>query len=117
MSELLDIHDSEIIRLEAVKKALMERQATVVNLEAFRKEAIERFAQAGFDVFVQCYETDQVGAFAFDIDILGRIEGDFDPDRQVHEVTNDLLELGEGGVIKVKNSSSGLIVPGHGHSH
>lgn len=117
MSSNIEILDSEIIAIEKVLKKLQDKQGKGgVNQEAFRKEIIERFAEAGFKVDVKWYTTNVEGVFMPEVSIVDRLEGQFDPDRMVHEVTNDLLGLGEGGVIKTTNS--GLIVPkGHGHSH
>lgn len=121
MSSNIEIMDSEIIRIEAVLKKLNEKQGKGgVNQEAFRKEIIERFAEAGFKVDVKWYTTNVEGVYMPEIDIIDRIEGEFDPDQMVHEVTNDLLGLGEGGVLKTQTTASGLHVvggKGHGHHH
>jgi hypothetical protein len=111
-----DLNDSELLRLEEVVKVLNQRQGKSLSIEAFRKEAIERFAIAGFKVDVKTYTTTEPGVYAFDIDVQDRYEGEFDPERQVHEVTNDLLELGTKGTIKTEQTSSGLHVVG-GKSH
>lgn len=50
----------------------------------------------------------------FKISLERRLAGEFDPDRQVHEVTKDILGLGTEGVIK--SNPSDLIVP-HSHGH
>lgn len=95
-----DLNDSDILKIEAVLNRLGEKQSRMVSLEGFRKEAIERFAEAGFKVVAKVYETDQPGLYAFDLDIVGRTFGEFDPERQVHEATADILDLGTKGVIK-----------------
>lgn len=115
---VLDLMDSEIERMAKVVDLLHERQSQgSVNLEAFRREAIDRFAEVGFEVGVKCWTTDVPGVFAFDFEIISRLAGRFDPDQQVHEVVNDILHLGEGGVIKTEVGPSGLHAVGHGHSH
>ncbi len=115
-SNVLDLHDSEIARMGEVISKLNHLQGKAINLEAFRKSVIERFEDIGFRVVVKVYDTNQDGLFAFDIEIVERLEGTFDPDRQVHELTNDYLGLGEGGVIKTQEGPSGLhAVNGHGH--
>lgn len=117
VTSLIDLHDSEILRIERVVNVLNERRGTSLPLEAFRREIIERFAeQAGLKVNVKVFTTTQEGLYAFTVEIIDRLGGEFDPDRQVHEVTNDLLELGEGGVIKTQVTDSGLHVVG-GHAH
>jgi hypothetical protein len=106
--------DSELLRCEEVIKKLNERQGRGgTNLEKFRQEIVERFAGIGLGVAVRVYTTNEEGLYAFDIDIDRRLAGQFDPDRQVHEVTNDLLNLGEGGVIK--SGGLHLVQGGHGH--
>ena len=105
---LIELTDTEVLRMEKVLRLLNDRSGKTLNLEAFRVETVERFADAGFGVFVKTYETNQPGMFAFDIEIRERLAGQFDPDQQVAEVTNDILDLGTGGVI---NSHGGLWTP------
>lgn len=112
VSSKIELLDSEILRLEKVVEALQELQEKPLNLEAFRKDAIERFADAGFRVTALVYDTNITGVYAFDFQIEERLQGEFDPDRMVREVTDDILELGTGGVIK-----SGGIFKDQMHSH
>jgi hypothetical protein len=100
LTSMIELNDSDILRIESVVKILNDRQGKVLNMDAFRRESEERFADAGFRVTVKCYTTNQEGLYAFDIEINDRLEGQFDPDQMVHEATNDVLELGTGGVIK-----------------
>lgn len=100
VSTLIELHDSDILRLEGVLRRLNTRLGTSVPLEGFRKEIIERFGEAGFGVNVRVFETNVQSVYSFEIEICQRLGGAFDPDRMVHEVTNDILGLGEGGVIK-----------------
>lgn len=115
----VDLMDSEVLKCERVIAKLNEKSQRWVDMEGFRKEIIERFQEIGLGVAVRVYTTNVDGCFAFDVDIDKRLSGAFDPDQQVHEVTNDLLGLGEGGVIKsadvidMAQHSHG----GHGHSH
>lgn len=112
-----DVLDSELVQIEQVINKLNEAQwKSGVYLEGWRKEAIERFADIGFKVDVVVFSTDQEGLYAFDLVIQDRLAGEFDPDKMVHEVTNDLLGLGEGGVIKTKGGLH-LVQGGHSHSH
>jgi len=116
----IDLFDSDIVRIERVLAALNAKRGKSIPLEAFRKEVVDRFFQIGLGVDVRVWETNVAGVFAFDIQINSRSEA-FDPDRMVHEVTNDLLDLGEGGVISSqkagmrdstpKGKASRLIVP------
>ena len=103
----IELHDSDIMRIESVVKHLNDKQRKVVNLDAFQREARERFQDQGFIVDVRCYTTNVEGIYAFDIDITGRCEPViFDTERQRHEVINDLLGLDpsmKGQVIKAQN--------------
>ena len=100
LTSMIELNDSDILRIESVVKILNDRQGKVLNLDAFRREAEERFAEAGFKVTVKTYTTNQDGLYAFDIEINDRLEGKFDPDQMVFETTRDILDLGTGGVIK-----------------
>lgn len=116
LSTLIELNDSDLLRIEKAVIAINDKQRRVVNLEAFRKEIVERFGLEGFKVNVKTYTTSQDGLYAFDIEIVERLEGQFDPDKMVYEATNDVLDLGEGGVI----NSKGLITPSgvkHNHKH
>lgn len=105
----VDLLDSDILKLEKVSRVLQERQGSYTNLEGFRKEAIDRFAKAGFKVDVKVYDTVEQGTYAFEIEVLERYAGEVDPDQQVHEVVTDILGLGHSGVIK--SGGEGLIKP------
>ncbi len=116
---LLDLYDDEILAAEKVLKRLHAKQRTSQNLEAFRKEIVERFAEIGLDVFAKIYDTNEEGVYSFEVEIRGRTVElkQYDFDKQVHEVTTDILDLlpnsEKGQTIK----TSGLIVPGGTHKH
>jgi hypothetical protein len=98
---LFDIHDSELKRAMGVIEEINRKHSAMArDLETFRKEVIHRFEDAGIKADVKVFETNVVGVYWFDVDLLDRLEGEFDPDRQVHEVTSDILGTGDGGVIK-----------------
>jgi hypothetical protein len=121
----IELHDSDILRIEKVAKQLNAKQRSVVSLDAFQREAKERFQDEGFLVDVKCYTTNVEGVYAFDIDITGRCEPVvFDVDRQRHEVVNDLLGIDpsrKGEIIKVTNSGpakgKGFVIKDKPHSH
>ncbi len=126
MSEVtsqIELNDQDILRMEPVIKMLNDRKGSPRNLDAFRREAIERFEDVGFRVDVKVYDTNVQGVYAFDIEIQDRYEGKFDPDQMVWEATNDVLDLGTKGVLKTETTSSGLHVVGgksmkhKGHKH
>jgi len=115
---LIDLYDSEILAAEKVLERLHEKQRKSTNLEAFRKEIIERFAEIGLKVDVKVWTTNQDGVFGFEVEITGRTEAvNWDHDRQVHEVRTDILDLlpesEKGQWIK---SKAGIDMP-PGHKH
>ncbi len=102
---MIDLYDSEILAAEKVLEALNEKSGKAVPLEAFRKEIIGRFEEIGLVVDPKVWTSALgEGIFEFEIEIQGRTEPRaFDYDRQVHEVTNDILDLlpnQDKGVIK-----------------
>jgi hypothetical protein len=126
-SDVLDLYDHEVeeilrLQLKLNDKARYGRH----NFIDFEREIRERFAGIGFAVEVSWYGFSvggqpQDGAMP-EVTVTGRTDGKhvFDPDRQVHEVTRDVLGLGEEGVIKtdpdtLKNFLEGN--GGHGHDH
>lgn len=115
---LIELYDSEILAAEKVLERLHEKQRKATNLESFRKEIIERFAEIGLSVDVKVWTTNQEGVFGFDVEIIGRTEAiKWDPDRMVHEVRTDILDLlpnsEKGQWIK---SDAGIDMP-PGHKH
>lgn len=118
MSDLtssINLYDSEIDTIHRIVETLRRRAEGPVSYQAFQDEVIQRFHDAGFKVDVRWYETDQKGVLMPEIQIMDRVDPNFvwDPDRQVHEVTGDLLNLGEGGVI----SSKDAMAQGREHKH
>lgn len=104
MTSDIELYDHDIQAIGEVLGQLKLRQETVVPLESYRKEMIGRFADIGLVANVQVWSTDAEGVYWFDITIAGRLEPTvFDHDRQVAEVTRDLLGLGEGGVISTRH--------------
>ena len=122
-----EVHDSEVIAIEKILERLRGRyQKSTRSYQAFEREATDLFGQIGFTVSVNWHRysvggVEQEGAMP-EISVTGRTTL-FDPDRQVHEVTRNILELpGQDGVIKTDQgdvfksfrSGGGL---DHGHSH
>lgn len=100
MDALIELYDSDLLKIEKVWEALNLKQMTQVDLERYRQEVIERFAEAGFQVDVVMMVVEEpgpipVGTYVPEISILDRIEPEreFDIDRMVHEVQHDLLEI------------------------
>lgn len=124
-----DIADSEILEIEKVLTTLNQRARDKQrNFADFEREIRERFEDIGFVVTVSWYEfgrEGQVGAVPGaampEVTISGRCERKpFDHDRQVHEVTHNILGLpGQEGVIKTNTGAAGMsrLVKGHKHGH
>ena len=94
VTSVIDLYDSEVLLLEKVLEQLNQKQGKSVNLEAFRKEGVERLASIGLVADAKVYETTQEGIYAFDFEIKGRNNNQsWDPDKQVFEVTNDILDV------------------------
>ncbi len=107
---LIDLNDSDVLKIEAVLNRLWEKYGhRNVLIDDFPKEAQERFYSEGFKVRVNMYDSNVPGVFVPEIIIEDRVQGEFDPDKQVWEATHDILDLGDGGVIK--SEGKGLIVP------
>lgn len=106
-SSTIDIHDSEILKLERGPVAYAKsKMGQSVNIDQFTKDLEEQCNQAGFLVTVKVFDTNESGVYAFEVEINGRTGGSvFDPDRQVHEVVGNLLALpGEGGWINTQEA-------------
>ena len=90
----VDLLDSEILKIEAGPLAWAnERAGKSLEIDRFTKDLAEQFNQIGFKVEVQVWETNQPGAWAFKILIEKRIGKEFDPDQQVYEVVNNILDI------------------------
>lgn len=113
---MIDLYDSEVIKIEKVLDALKMRAVSRRNYEDFDREIKEKLAEAGFVATVHWFtaagpdniqipdmlmpEVTIDGRIAPDGGVLAADQFTFDHEQQVHEVTNDLLEIGDGGVIK-----------------
>lgn len=91
---MIDINDSELLRLEKVVNWAKSQQKTRRDIDQFTRDIREKINAVGFECEVKVMETNEEGVYGFDIELNGRVGGSsFDPDRQVHEVTRNLLEL------------------------
>lgn len=126
MTKTLDVYDHEIIEIEKVLGILKERSQGRRNYDDFQREIKERFQDIGFVVDVVWYETDSAEIKMPEIVLKRRIEAHvFDRDKMTHEVTNDLLGMGEGGVIKTNKEQVAQMMDGSykgsgshaGHGH
>jgi hypothetical protein len=130
----IDLYDHEIIAIDGVLEKLRFKQGHRHNYNDLEREIRERFAEIGLVVSVTWREyaiggVKQEGAMP-DITPVARTEPhEFDHDRQVHEVTHNILDIpGQEGVIKTDESGTfrkfreehGNNHPhshGHGHGH
>lgn len=114
---LPEIYDSEIDKIHRLTDALNTKyKQGVRDVQGAQDEIKERFAGIGFVVTVKWWETNVEGLYLPEVEFTGRTDPNFvfDQNQQVHEVTSDLLGLGEGGVIK-SDLSSLILPPGHKH--
>lgn len=99
-----EILDSEVLQIEQTLEVLKRRveNGRRVDRGQFDSEIVDRFGKIGFTVAVNWYETDVQDMIMPEITITGRTEKTegFDHDKMFHEVTSDILGLGQGGVIK-----------------
>jgi hypothetical protein len=121
----IELYDHEVDRIQAVWDRLRDRhQKATRNYDDVEREIVGRFAEAGFVAHVNWfrYEVDgvpQADAAMPEVTIVGRCEPhDFDHDRQVHEVTANILGIpGQEGVIKTDDSGVFRNAREHGHHH
>lgn len=104
-----EIYDTEIIAIQEVLEAMKKRgEQGGTDFGMWDAECQDRFAKIGFKVVINWYRTNVEGVLIPEITISDRTERhDFDHDRQVAEVTGDVLGFGEGGVIKTDPSMLG----------
>lgn len=103
LTSAIPIYDHEKDGINQVVSALRDKQRSMVNLEAFRREVIGRFEEIGLVVNVLVYETSQSDLWWFDIEIVERTDPrPFDHERQAEEV-----QAIAGGYIDV----NGLWIP------
>lgn len=129
-SDVADLYDTDVEKILQVQLRLNDRaRYRRHNYNDFDREIREAFAEIGFTVEVNWHEfavggQKQEGAMP-EVTVTGRTEGHvFDKDRQVHEVTHNVLGLPpeDAGVIKtdpdtLKNFREGNGGHGHGHGH
>jgi hypothetical protein len=130
MSAPVEVYDSEIIQIHKILEKLRDRyQKQSRSYTAFEREARERFHEIGLLIDINWHsyavgDVPQEGAMP-EITVTGRADPSFawDPDQQVHEVVQDILELPgqeKGGWIKADETGTFRQFRdehGHGHSH
>lgn len=131
MTAPLEVLDSEVDEITKVLAVLQDRaKLRAHNYDAFEREIRSRFEDIGFTVDVNWHSyaiggVVQVGSAMPEITVTGRLST-FDPDRQVWEVTQNILDLPgqeKGEIIKTdrgdafKNFRANGGNHGHGHGH
>ena len=133
MTAPLEVLDSEVDEITKVLAVLQDRaKLRAHNYDSFEREIKSRFEDIGFTVHVNWHSyaiggVVQVGSAMPEITVTGRLTT-FDPDRQVWEVTQNILDLPgqeKGEVIKTDQGdvfrqfkSDGGLMHDHGtHSH
>jgi hypothetical protein len=124
--DVLDIYDSDVEAIFGVLGRLQDRaRYRRHNYNDFDREIREAFAEIGFTVEVNWHEFSregqvQEGAMP-EVTVTGRTDPShvFDKDRQVHEVTHNVLGLPEedAGVIKADRETLRNFMEGNGHGH
>lgn len=112
----IELYDSEVDAIQRVWDTLRDRhQKSLKNFDQVEREIVSRFADAGFVVHVNWFKyaidgVEQDGAAMPEITIVGRCDPkqEFDHDKQVAEVTRNILGIpGQEGVIKTDGNRHG----------
>jgi hypothetical protein len=114
VDSLIQLYDSDIIKIEGVLEALNRRKGQRADYERWTNEVKDRFHRIGLVVSVRWYEAgveradgsmEKIdGTLIPEIVVTGRTDSKtftFDHEQMAHEVQNDLLGLGTGGKLKV----------------
>jgi hypothetical protein len=122
---LVDVYDSEILEIEAVILKLNAHAFHVLSIDAYVREAKERFGEIGFIVDVQIHEIQSsglmpIGSYIPAITVKSRVEQPktFDHERMAWEVQHNILGLDEtagamqpDGSIKSPDQVTSLLIP------
>lgn len=97
----IDLYDSDIEKVADVNARLqLIASSGRLDRDDFDQRIRDEYAKIGIKVDVKWWYSNDIDTYIPEVEIQGRMEAhDFDHDRQFHEVTRDLLHLGEGGVI------------------
>lgn len=93
ITSTIDLHDSDILAIERGPYAWAQAQyGKSLSIDQFTRDLKEQFGQIGLGVDVQVWDTNQSGTYVFKVEINQRYT-EFDPNKQVHEVVNNILNL------------------------
>jgi hypothetical protein len=115
-----ELYDSDVLAMEPVYRWAVEQQGKRLPLEDFRQQLTHKFHDHGFVVNVKAFTTTEEGVYAFDVEVLRKIEKkEFDYDKQVHQVVSNLLDLPDqaGGWIKADAGMKEAAKKAAGHKH
>lgn len=121
VSSDIELYDSDIAQIDVVLQRLSEKSGTRMNYNHFENEVRDRFSSIGFTTNVNWYTytvDGKPGEGAMpEITITGRTDPafTFDPDRQVHEVVNNYLDI--PGEEKGRTIKSGEFLRAEEHKH
>lgn len=93
ITSTIDLYDSDILAIERGPLAWARDQyGKSMNIDQFAKDLTEQFAHIGLGVEIQVWTTQQADAWAFK-GVINKRFTQFDPDRQVHEVVSNILDI------------------------
>lgn len=121
VSDVIEVYDTEILQIEKVLEILRvrsDRQSR--NRGEFDREIKERFHQIGFIVDVKWWHTNLEDVKMPEVEITGRVDDrgqGMDHERLRHEITNDVLELGAGGIINTGTADEAAMIRATENSH
>ena len=97
-----DPPDWVILLIEKPWRVLQQKSAAAntIDRDAFDREIRERFGEVGIIVDVLWHYSKLPGCYIPEVEPYALTFDPYDPDRQVRDVTADVLGLGESGVIK-----------------
>lgn len=89
------LNDADLLRIERGPYAWAKlKQGRHLDIDQFTVDLKEQFNEIGLQVEVKCFDTNQAGAYGFEVEINGRVGGSiFDPDQMVYEAVNNVLAL------------------------
>lgn len=99
----MDPPDWVVLLIEKPWRALQQKSAAAntIDRDAFDREIRERFGEVGIIVDVLWHYSALPGCYIPEVEPYAlTFDPNEDPDRQVRDVTADVLGLGESGVIK-----------------
>lgn len=120
MADVIEVYDTEILAIEKVLDVLKTRAENRRNRGEFDREIKERFHHIGFIVDVKWWHTNLEDVKMPEVEIIGRVDDrgqGMDHDRLRHEIVNDVLELGSGGIINTGTADEAAMIRATEQAH